>query len=372
MVEMDLHISKRLKACLPPLTDEQKKGLEDDILADGRVTDPILYWHDGKRNVVIDGMHRWEIIRRNGVTQFRTEPMPTAGESYEDIEEWIWKRAKHQRNMTREQIGEWYNNMKSARGGNRRIKVSNDTLKNAAEHISEATGKSVSTVKRDGKRAENIGKLDISLRKAVNANAVKVTDDQLAKLVKAPATKQEKVRSLVLKENMTTDAAMRRIGLIKGPVGQPETTFPGAADSDADDKPSEWDNIRASLRPRIEELKTPKKVRVALSEYNMDQQEEIVNLVNDDSVKMIADAISMYEGEGLPESPISPPTRSSSRKETDKKALWKQYDQLHGQIRRLTDKIGKEINQHNGQQHRKILKELSTAADLVRMWLGIS
>lgn len=277
MVEMDLHISERFKACLPPLTAEQKKGLEEDIIADGRVTDPILYWNDGKRNVVIDGMHRWEIIRRKGITQFRTEPMPTAGNNYREVQDWIMRRAIHQRNMTREMIGEWYNKLKTARGGDRRTKVSNDTLKNTAEHISELTGKSVPTVRRDGKRVENIEKLDVSLRKAVNANAVKVSDEQLAKLVKATATKQEKVRSLVLKDNMTTKEAMQKVGLIHK-ANKPSDPAPS---TDAAQE-STSDGLTNAAKDGLGKLKASPEQRQAFAEYTENAQDELIESVLDE------------------------------------------------------------------------------------------
>ncbi len=114
MSELDLHISKRLKACLPPLTDAERDQLKANIKADGRVITPILYWYDGKRNVVVYGMNEWEIIRRQGITRFRAEPMPEGCETYQDVERWIFDHLFCTK-MSRETCGRWYNNLKASR-----------------------------------------------------------------------------------------------------------------------------------------------------------------------------------------------------------------------------------------------------------------
>ena len=225
MVEKELIISKRLKAILPPLTDEQRKGLEADIVKDGRVTDPILYWWDGKQNVVIDGMHRLEIVRRLGLTTYQTMPMPTAGTTYEEVADWMFRRMEHQRNLTREQIGEWYNRIKTSRGGDPGSKVTNGTLENAAKKVSQATGKSERTVKRVGKRAEDISKLIPQLQKGISSGAVKVTDAQAAALVGVPSEAQQKIAHDVRKEILTTEAALAKHAKIK-PKQKPKPPSP--------------------------------------------------------------------------------------------------------------------------------------------------
>jgi hypothetical protein len=80
---IDLHNARRLRKLLGPLSAEERQQLKNNIEADGRVIDPILYWHDGKRNVVIDGMHRWEIVRGTEIP-FCTEQLKFA--NYEEAE----------------------------------------------------------------------------------------------------------------------------------------------------------------------------------------------------------------------------------------------------------------------------------------------
>jgi len=59
---MELHISKRLKALLPPQTKQELEQLKANIDEEG-ILDPILYWNDGKKDIVIDGMTRYGIAQ---------------------------------------------------------------------------------------------------------------------------------------------------------------------------------------------------------------------------------------------------------------------------------------------------------------------
>ena len=69
-----LTISERLRNVLPPPTDDQRSQLEDNILADGVIHDPICYWHDGEENLIVDGMNRFEIAEEHGI-DFETHEM---------------------------------------------------------------------------------------------------------------------------------------------------------------------------------------------------------------------------------------------------------------------------------------------------------
>jgi hypothetical protein len=187
-MKTDLHISKRLQALLPPQSDEARKRLEENIVKDGRILDPILYWNDGKRNVVIDGMTRWEIRQKHGIEKFQTVEVTTCGNTYEEVAEWIWDHQAGRRNLSREDIGRWYNNLKAARGGDKQTKVSNDTLV-AAKKVSEKTGVSESTVKRAGARVEAIE----SLSKPAQKVAQDATDSEVKALAKLDEAGQGEV-----------------------------------------------------------------------------------------------------------------------------------------------------------------------------------
>jgi hypothetical protein len=59
---------------------------------------------------------------------------------------------------------------------------------------------------------------------------------------------------------------------------------------------SVWDNIAPNLKPRLNEIKPGQAELTRLSEYNMDEQREIVKLVDDSKIKTVGEAIGDYEG----------------------------------------------------------------------------
>jgi len=206
MVEVDLHISKRLQSLLPPLTPEEREQLKANILADGRVTDPILYWHDGKRNVVVDGMHRFDIARREN-TPYRTEPIEL-GATYDDAKLWILNRQLGRRNLLspaaqRTLRGELYNLLKRIDGGHgdQRSGYQIDTpIQNAAIHVAEIAGVAPITVKRDGARMEALERCSPAIQKGIQAGAFKVPDTADLKILATLTPEDQSAVALVLRK----------------------------------------------------------------------------------------------------------------------------------------------------------------------------
>jgi hypothetical protein len=200
-METDLHIAGRLRKLLEPLTPEERKQLKANIEGDGLVTDPIIYWFDGKQNVILDGMNRWEIVKGTEIP-YRTKKLTFA--SYDDAEIWILDHQLGRRNLLkpaaiRKVRGELYNRLKASKGGDRppqseRAKCQIDTLVStsggsAAKKVAEKAGVSEATVKRDGARVEAEAKLS----KAAKAISEKASDAEVKALAKLDKPEQDKV-----------------------------------------------------------------------------------------------------------------------------------------------------------------------------------
>ena len=82
---------------MPPLTTEEFQQLENNILADGVVINPIIIW-DG---VIVDGHTRYRIVSKHPEIQFSTCEK-TFADRYEAIA-WICKNQLGRRNLTQEQ-----------------------------------------------------------------------------------------------------------------------------------------------------------------------------------------------------------------------------------------------------------------------------
>lgn len=88
-------IDPEFKALIPPLTPDERKQLEANILADGCL-DSIKTWN----GIILDGHNRYEICTAHGL-DFRTEDLTL--ESREDAVIWICKNQIGRRNITQNQ-----------------------------------------------------------------------------------------------------------------------------------------------------------------------------------------------------------------------------------------------------------------------------
>lgn len=112
---MELRIDPEFEGKIPPLTTEEFQQLENNILADGVVINPIIVW-DG---VIVDGHNRYRIVSKHPEIRFSTCEK-TFADRYEVIA-WICKNQLGRRNLTLEQkkylIGKQYEAEKASHGG---------------------------------------------------------------------------------------------------------------------------------------------------------------------------------------------------------------------------------------------------------------
>jgi len=88
----DLKIDERFKSACPELSSDELKRLEDLILKDGVILNPILVWND----IIIDGHNRFFIAKKHNL-DFSTNEI--SFESDEEAIAWIKENAISQRNL---------------------------------------------------------------------------------------------------------------------------------------------------------------------------------------------------------------------------------------------------------------------------------
>ena len=89
---MNVRIDKKFKALIPPLTNEERRQLEENIEAAGKAYDTIKVW-EGK---IVDGHNRYEICRKLKLP-FKIEQLKF--ESREHAEAWIINNQFGRRNV---------------------------------------------------------------------------------------------------------------------------------------------------------------------------------------------------------------------------------------------------------------------------------
>ena len=197
---MSLHltIDPEFEGKIPPLREEELKQLEENILADGVVINPLIVW-DG---VIVDGHNRYRILQKHPEIQFTTYEKQFS-DRYAAIA-WICKNQLGRRNLTPQQfkylIGLQYEAEKcsSNYNGNRftsldksRCVQNEHTYKpeRTAERIARENNLSGSYVRRAEHFAKGVDaaeKVAPGIKQEILTGSIKPTEKAVAAIAKAP------------------------------------------------------------------------------------------------------------------------------------------------------------------------------------------
>ena len=91
-----LKIDPEFQSKIPPLQFEEEQQLEQNIIAEGRLLNPIITWN----GYILDGHTRYRILKRHGFIKFEVEEIQLANK-YEALA-WICKNQLGRRNLSPE------------------------------------------------------------------------------------------------------------------------------------------------------------------------------------------------------------------------------------------------------------------------------
>ena len=110
-----LKIDPEFQSKIPPLQFEEEQQLEQNIIAEGRLLNPIITWN----GYILDGHTRYRILKKHGFIKFEVEEIQLANK-YEALA-WICKNQLGRRNLSPERKkflpGKEYESTKLAVGG---------------------------------------------------------------------------------------------------------------------------------------------------------------------------------------------------------------------------------------------------------------
>ena len=153
---INLKIDPEFQSQIPPLTDDEFKQLEENILKEGKLISPLIVWN----NTLVDGHNRYAILQKHPEIYFST--MPLRFENREEAVAWICKNQLGRRNLTPEQkkflMGKQYSSEKRTeafRGNQHTAKKSgsvqsehNQKPMKTCERIAQENHSSASSVRR--------------------------------------------------------------------------------------------------------------------------------------------------------------------------------------------------------------------------------
>ena len=126
---VDIRSDAEFSALIPPLTDDERRQLEANILADG-CRDPLVVWQE--ESILLDGHNRYRICRKHRIAfDVRRVRLPdkTAAKL------WVIRNQLGRRNLTPDQAsylrGLEYETAKQPYGGDRKSSAQNAHLKTA-------------------------------------------------------------------------------------------------------------------------------------------------------------------------------------------------------------------------------------------------
>ena len=208
---INLKIDPEFQSQIPPLTDDEFKQLEENILKEGKLLSPLIVWN----NTLVDGHNRYAILQKHPEIYFST--MPLQFENREETIAWICRNQLGRRNLSPEQkrylLGKQYEAEKKAakifRGNQYTLakKSGGDhgdnhhSGKKTCDRIAEENGVSRASVLRASHYTRGIDiadNLSPGIKQKVFSGEVKFTNEEMSKLVQVSAEHRSDVLAQIL------------------------------------------------------------------------------------------------------------------------------------------------------------------------------
>lgn len=217
----ELKINPEFEAVIPPLSAEEIRQLEDNILQDREVFTPIFTW-DG---FIVDGHHRYRILQKHPEIPYRIIPKDFENQ-YAAIA-WICNHQLGRRNLTDRNrdylVGQRYEFEVLSHGGDRRSEkvVSTDRsglLKSGVnvtrQNIAKETGTSEGYVERSRGFARGVDAAEEILpgiKNEILSEVIKPTKEEVAAIAKAgEADRRQMAEALRTSEEERKKEAQRK------------------------------------------------------------------------------------------------------------------------------------------------------------------
>ena len=213
---INLKIDPEFQKQIPPLTDDEYKQLEENILKEGKLLSPLIVWN----STLVDGHNRYAILQKHPEIYFST--MPLRFENREEAIAWICRNQLGRRNLSPEQkrylLGKQYEAEKKAakifRGNQYTLakKSGGDhgdnhhSGKKTCDRIAEENGVSRASVLRASHYTRGIDiadNLSPGIKQKVFSGEVKFTNEEMSKLVLSSPDKRKDVFAEIMHPEIT-------------------------------------------------------------------------------------------------------------------------------------------------------------------------
>ena len=246
---INLKIDPEFQSQIPPLTDDELKQLEENILKEGKLISPLVVWG----NTLVDGHNRYAILQKHPEIYFST--MPLRFENREEAVAWICRNQLGRRNLSPEQkrylLGKQYEAEKKAakifRGNQYTLAKksggahddNHHSGKKTCDRIAEENRVSKDTVIRASRYMRGVEiaeELIPGLKQSILSGQTKVSKADMHRLAKAAYNDRAQTLQDILHPELKVEPTPDADGVIrvpgKAPV-MPFRKFESVYDSDA-------------------------------------------------------------------------------------------------------------------------------------------
>ena len=197
-MSLHLNIDPEFASIIPPLREDEQRQLEENILADGVVINPLIVWN----GVIVDGHNRYRILQQHPEIQFTTYEKEFS-DRYEAIA-WICKNQLGRRNLTPQQFKYLVGQQYEAEKCTEQFHGNQHTLTNksgvgqfdrhqksecTAERIARETNTSEKYVRRSGQFSKGVDAAEEAvpgIKQEILTGSIKPTEKAVAAIAKAP------------------------------------------------------------------------------------------------------------------------------------------------------------------------------------------
>ena len=207
----NLSVDPEFASKIPSLREEELKQLEENILADGVVINPLIVWN----GIIVDGHNRYRILQQHPEIQFTIYEKEFT-DRYAVIV-WICKNQLGRRNLTPQQfkylMGQQYGAEKASHGGDRKSDQQKSSGQNdhliekekTRQRIANENHVSESFVRRSEYFAQGVDAAEEAvpgIKQEILTGSIKPTEKAVAAIAKAP---QEERPALVQQLRQTKE-----------------------------------------------------------------------------------------------------------------------------------------------------------------------
>lgn len=190
----DLQLDEEFQRLLGAHSCEEFEQLKQNLIADGRVIDPIIVWEG--QDIVVDGHTRYQIALAEGIP-FEVIELPFVDR--EAVKQWIYGHQFGRRNGTGLERARWRAMLVDMIASKNSAPKSR---KKATDEVAKKAGVSVRQLYQDIKASQSLEQLPESARRNIETGVIRASAESVSRIASLPDTQRSQVVEIL--ENLPT------------------------------------------------------------------------------------------------------------------------------------------------------------------------